>query len=82
MEGQANKKQDNKNIAYLIEEIWMDGIENHPSNQLGYEPFAVTSSEQLAKDFCAKGRVYTNEDSWVITHDMPEYRYKPIKNID
>ena len=81
MEGQTDKKQTDKNIVYLIEEIWLDGIEDKPSLAVGYEPFGFTPDEEVAKSFCAKGRDYTRKDCWAISYTMPEYRYKKLKEI-
>ena len=83
MKGQTDKKQTSKNIVYLIEELWTDSLENHPSAQKGYKPFAVTFDEKVAKNFCDKGGLCTNKYSSAIDeyNPMAKYRYKKIKII-
>jgi len=83
MEGQTDKKQTDKNIVYLIEELWTDSLENQPSAQKGYEPLAVTFDEKVAKNFCDKGGLRTDKYSSAIDkyNPMARYRYKKIKII-
>ena len=77
------KGQTDKNIAYVIEELWTDSLENQPSARIGYEPFAVTFDEKVAKNFCDKGGLCTNKYSSAIDeyNPMVKYRYKEIKII-
>lgn len=78
LEEKARKKI---NLVYLIEKISIDPSENIPCNAVEYSPFGFTLDEEMAKNFCEKGRQYTDKDCWAIMDTMPEYRYKPIKQI-
>ncbi len=64
---------------YLIESIWMDPMEKRDAH--GYKPLAYADTEAEAKDFCAKGRMYTKADCWSIYGEMPQYRYEKILNV-
>jgi hypothetical protein len=74
-------------LVYVIEQIWVDPLENGIAEALGYTPLGFVSEEQKAIDFCSKGRDYTSEDCWAIgivkkNEKLPEYRYKPLKKLE
>ena len=75
-------EQNNGKLVYLIEKIWTDSLENEISAAVGYEPFGFMVNEEAAKNFCAKGRLYKQKDCWAIRDSLPEYRYKPVKQVE
>ncbi|MBR9705178.1 hypothetical protein GOV12_07230 [Candidatus Pacearchaeota archaeon] len=74
--------QNDGKLVYLIEKIWIDSMENEVSAAVGYKPFGFTPSEEVAKRFCDAGKTYTEKDCWAIRNTMPEYRYKPLEQIE
>lgn len=70
---------------FLIEEGWIDPMENH--NADGYVPFRYVLTEQEAKDFCESHGYWTREDCWSIRPyiykdgKMWRYRYKEVKPL-
>jgi len=74
-------------LIYVIEQIWVDSMENDTERALGYNPIGFVLEEQKAIDFCSKGRDYTSEDCWAIgiqkkDEKLPEYRYNTIKRLE
>lgn len=68
-------------MIYLIEEIWVDWMENHHSQAVGYRTKGYVLTEQEAQDVVASGRLWTKEDCWACGNGMPQFRYKEIKRL-
>jgi len=67
-------------MKYLVEKLWIDPMENY--NADGYSPFAYADTEELAKEFCARGKTFTQKDCWSLMFGpKPEYRYSELRNI-
>jgi len=68
---------------FLIEEGWIDPMENR--NADGYKPFGFKLTEQEAKDFCESRGYWTADDCWSIDHKpngkMWKYRYTEIYRV-
>lgn len=67
-------------VIYLIERIWIDNMENQTASAVGYETYGFVDTEDEAKIFCEKGRVFTEDDSWAISGQVKEYKYSPVKH--
>lgn len=78
-----NEKRQSKNHVFLIEEGWIDPMENH--NADGYKPFGYLTSEEEAKIFCEKNGYWTPDDCWSINYhpnkQMWKFRYTKIEYI-
>jgi hypothetical protein len=77
------KEQTDKNIAYIIKEIWTYSFENHPAVRKGYRAIAVFYDEKLAKEICNKKGLHTNKYSSAIDEYSPQSRffYTKVKSI-
>ncbi|MBT4538681.1 hypothetical protein HOI26_02120 [Candidatus Woesearchaeota archaeon] len=71
-----------ENLVYLIEKIRIDPFENEISEAVGYEPFGFTQEEEVAKRICNDSRQYTRKDCWAIQTTNPEFRYKPLEQVE
>lgn len=66
---------------YLIDRIWLDSLENDTFSAVGYGVFGFVTTEEEAKEFCSKGKLYTKKDCWAIFTNMPEYRYRKVEKL-
>ena len=68
---------------YLIEEIRIDSLKNYESDVLRYNALGYIQGETKAKNFCLKGKNYTNKDCLSIPKDIeiPQYRYKRLEDL-
>ena len=77
-------------MKYLIEELWMEPLENRLFNASGYKPFGYAETEEEAKSFCATGRIFTGDDCWSLDYGRkeqvengwPQFRYSPLEHVD
>ncbi|MEK6760988.1 MAG: hypothetical protein AABX93_03635 [Nanoarchaeota archaeon] len=68
-------------LVCLIEQIRVDPLENSIDEAVKYEIIGFIPSEREALKFCSKGKIYTKKDCWAIEKELPEYRYRSIKQI-
>ena len=66
-------------MIYLIQEIWVDPMENH--NAHGYTVIGYVDTKEEAITFCLKGRVYTQKDCWSLFCPAPQYRYEVVGRL-
>lgn len=66
---------------FLIEQIWIDSMENEVNSAVGYKPVGWVATEQEAKELVAKGKKYTRDNCWAIRESMPEYQYKKLVKL-
>jgi len=66
---------------FLIEKIWTDSMENEIDSAVGYDSWGYMTNEKNAKEFCEKGKTFTQNDCWAIRENMPEYRYRKILKV-
>ena len=73
-----------KGSIFLIEEGWIDPMENRDAD--GYKPYGYKLTEQEAKKFCKSKGYWTENDCWSImfypNKQMAKYRYKEIQYCD
>ena len=71
------------NSIFLIEEAWIDPMENR--NADGYNIYGFVVDEEEAKRFCEKGGYWTGEDCWSVRYypdgKMSKFRYKKVKKL-
>lgn len=65
--------------VFLIEQVYLDCMENEIGSAVKFIPYGFVLTEEEAKAFCDKGKVYTNDDCWAVYKELKEYRYKEIK---
>lgn len=63
---------------WIVEKLWTDALENHPSNALGYEPVGFVNTEEEV----ARIRIDTplkEGTGWPISQgtSMPVFRVRP-----
>lgn len=63
---------------FLIQQIWIDPMENEVCGAVGYAPIGWVNTEKEAKDIVNKGKTYTKSDCWAIRRPMPEFIYKKL----
>lgn len=66
---------------YLIEQIWIDPMENKVDSAVGYEAFGWVSTQKEAEERCSKGRSYTKLDCWAINKSLPEFKWRELKSL-
>lgn len=67
---------------YLIKKIRLDPMENELGQAVGYTNFGYKNTEEEAKEFCSKGKIYTRKDCWALAWgDANEYTYERIDKI-
>jgi len=64
---------------YLIEELWIDPMENRDAH--GYDPIGYVDTITQAKEFCSKGRKFTSKDCWSLFVSAPQYKYSKIRKL-
>jgi hypothetical protein len=69
---------------FLIEEGWIDGMENRTAT--GYVPHSYVMTEEEAKTFCDSKGFWTAKDCWEIQFSyngkMGKFRYKEVKLLN
>lgn len=70
-------------MPYLIEELWIDSLENHYSEALGYKPFGVTASREAAERIVEVAGVYIGT-GWPVVRgeQMPKRRFIVLPLLD
>ena len=74
-----NEEQNLSRSIFLIEKIWFNSMENEVGSAVGYSPFGFVDTEDEAKLFCDKGRIFTNKDCWAVWSKQKEYKYSEVK---
>lgn len=70
------------NEVYLIEEIWINPLNNDVSSAVGYGPHGFVYPESIAQKICNEGRKYTKKDCWAINDTLPQFRYELFSKIE
>lgn len=67
---------------FIIEKLWIDNFENHPSGAIGYSIFSYVDTEDEAKSIVKKGGTVSKTKCWAMLNDMPLYKYKKINKYE
>lgn len=65
---------------YVIEELWIDPMENTIHSAVGYNIIGYIIGEENAKEFVDNGKIYNSADCWA-TYNTNQYRYTLINEI-
>lgn len=66
---------------FLIEQLWLDPMENEVGSAFGYNSIGYVASEIEAINLVSDCKMYTSDDCWAIYHPLPKYRYSLIKQV-
>ena len=72
-------KQDSSDI-WLIQKLWIDQMENHPSKAMGYENAGVVSSELEADNIIKDGGIIEDK-GWPIMGKASMYKKKRLTSF-
>lgn len=78
------KKPKVKKEIFLIEEGWVDPMENH--NADGYKPIGFVTTLKAAEKIVNEGGHYTPEDCWSVQYTpyngvMPKFKYTKLPKL-
>lgn len=70
-----------KTVYYLIEQLWTDSMENTTDGAVGYSPFGIAPTEEIAKRVVDWGGM-VQKQCWAMSGPMPKLRYKPLPMVE